>query len=258
MRSFAQIPPTVWQTDLKKLRGDPEAMAVHYYLTTSPSSNMIGIYPLPMIYLAHAIWGSSEGAYQGASKGLRRVIEAGIASYDEETEIVWVHEMSSSQIGARLAPKDNKVSAVAKLLATLPICPITLSFYERFRDLYHLRDQIILDDFERGFQGALEGLRSKEKDKEQEKEREQDLGQEKGNWAPEKKEYTRAIENGDVENEAPELPFDPPSRLEESRAFVMRMGVPSQFQERAMQRHMRGALFPYDIETWKAEARATA
>ena len=191
----------------------------------------------------------SGGHRKGLTKGLRRVVEAGIASYDEENEIVWVHEMSSTQVGASLAPKDNRVSAVAKHLLMLPICLITLSFYERFRDLYHLKDQIILDEFERGFQGASEGLRSKEK----EQEKDQDLGPEKENWALEEKEYTHA-----QENEAPELPYDPPSRLEESRSFVMSMGVPSRFQEAAMQRHMRGALFPCDIETWKAEARARA
>lgn len=248
MRKFATIPPTVWQTDMKKLRGDTDAIAVHYHLTTSPHSTMIGIYPLPMIYLAHEIWGSSEGAYQGASKGLRRVVEAGIASYDEENEIVWVHEMPITQVGASLAPKDNRVSAVAKHLLMLPICPITLSFYERFRNLYHLKDQIILDEFERGFQGASEGLRSKEK----EQEKDQDLGPEQENWALEE-EYTRA-----QENEAPELPYDPPNTIEEGRLFVMRMGVPSQFQEAAMQRHRRGALFPCDIENWKAEARTRA
>lgn len=253
MRSYATVPPTVWQTELKKLRGDPDAIAVHYFLTTSPSSNMIGVYPLPVIYLAHAIWGSSEGAYQGASKGLRRVVEAGIASYDEETEIVWVHEMSSTQVGPRLAPKDNKVSAVAKQLLMLPICPITLSFYGRFRDAYHLKDQIILEEFERGFEGAPEGLRSKEQEQDQDQEKKQDLGPGQENWAFEEKERRRAIEKND-----PEPPYDRPGSLEESRLFVKSVGVPASEQEGAMRRHMRGALFPCDIETWKAEARARA
>jgi hypothetical protein len=253
MRSFATIPPTVWQTDLKKLRGDTDAIAVHYHLTTSPSSNMIGIYSLPMIYLAHEIWGSSEGAYQGASKGLRRVVEAGIASYDEETEIVWVHEMSSTQVGPRLAPKDNKVSAVAKQLLMLPICPITLSFYGRFRDAYHLKDQIILEDFERGFEGASKGLRSKEQEQDQDQKKNQDLGPKQENWAFEEKERKRAIEKNDSD-----LPYDPAGSLEESRLFVKSMGVPAFNQEDAMRRHIRGKLFPCDIENWKAEARARA
>lgn len=55
MRNFATIPPSVWQTDLKKLRGDVEAIAVHYHLTTSSHSTMIGIYPLPVMFLAYDI-----------------------------------------------------------------------------------------------------------------------------------------------------------------------------------------------------------
>ncbi|WP_168879987.1 hypothetical protein [Rhizobium sp. P28RR-XV] len=252
MRNFATIPPSVWQTDLKKLRGDVDAIAVHYHLTTGPHSTMIGIYPLPMIYLAHEIWGSSEGAYQGASKGLRRVIEAGIASYDEETEIIWVHEMAATQVAPRLSPKDNKVSSVAKQLAALPICPITLSFYRHYRDLFHLKDQPILEEFERALLGATqapsEPLRSKDKEKEQDK----DLGQGKGSLSSEDKKdtYTHAQENDDQE-----FPYDPPKSLEDGRTFLVRVGVPAQFIEQALQRHMRGMLYPCDVESWKFEAR---
>ncbi|WP_198647810.1 hypothetical protein, partial [Agrobacterium pusense] len=92
-----------------------------------------------------------------------------MATYDQDRELVWVHDMAAAQIAPRLSPKDNKVVAVGKQLELLPICPITLALYEKWRDLYQLRTLPILDEFERALQGASEGLRSKDKDKEQNK-----------------------------------------------------------------------------------------
>ncbi|CCE94924.1 hypothetical protein SFHH103_00424 [Sinorhizobium fredii HH103] len=241
MRNFATIPPSIWQTDLKKLRGDVEAIAVHYHLTTNSHSTMIGIYPLPLMYLAYEVGIPLEGA----SKGLQRVCREGLATYDAETELVWVHEMAASQVAPRLSPKDNRVVSVAKLLAALPICPISLSFYERYRDVFHLRDQRILDEFERAFLGASDPLRSKDKEKEQ------DLGEGKGTFGSGVKEdtYTHARDHD------PEHPYEQPPTVEEGKAFLMRLGLPPQFMEAALQRLMREALFPCDVNEWKREAR---
>ncbi|NDV88779.1 hypothetical protein GTW51_18960 [Aurantimonas aggregata] len=247
MRSFAAIPPVVWQMDIKKLRGDPTAIAVYYHLTTSPHSTMIGIYALDLHYLSIDL----GIPFEGASKGLRRVIEEGLASYDEEHEIVWVHEMAISQVAPRLSPKDNRVLAVAKQLAQLPICQITLAFYARYRDVFNLRDALCLEDFERssgrGFEGASEGLRSKEK----EKEKDQDLGegQNKIRFDDERLVPTREA------FDAQEFAFEPKPSLEENRKFLVQMGVPAHRMETALQRLIREALFPCDIAEWKTEVR---
>ncbi|CAK7258652.1 MULTISPECIES: hypothetical protein [unclassified Shinella] len=249
MRKFATIPPSIWQTDIKKLRGNVEAIAVHYHLTTSPHSTMIGIYHLPMMYLSYEIGSPLEGA----SKGLQRVCEAGLATYDEESEIVWVHEMAATQVAPRLSPKDNRVSSVAKQLANFPICKITLDFYAHYRDLFHLRDQLCLEEFERAFQGAnqapSEPLRSKEKEQDKE------LGPETGKFGSGGKEdtYTR-----ETENDEQEFPFEAPANLQEGKAFLLRQGLPDRYIEEALQRLMRECLYPCDIREWKREARDCA
>lgn len=242
MRNFATVPPSIWQTDLKKLRGDAEAISIHYYLTTCSHSTMIGIYPLPVMYLAYELGIDLEGA----SKGLRRVSEAGIATYDEEAEIVWVHQMAAMQVAPRLSPKDNRVVAVAKQLAALPICRITLDFYRAYRDLYHFADQPILEEYERGFQGASEALRSKDKEKDK------DLGEGKGKFGSGEQEdtYTR-----EPQSDEQEFPYDPPGSLQQGRDFVVKIGVPQKFIEQALQRLKRGALFPCDVANWKSEVR---
>lgn len=249
MRAFAQVPPTVWQGDVKQLRGDTDAIAIYFHLLTSHHSNMTGIYPLTVGYMAHDL----GMPFEGASKGLRRVCDSGLATYDEDREMIWVHDMALTQIATRLAPRDNKVVAVAKQLEMLPICPITLAFYARYRDVFHLKDQLNLEEFERAFQGASEGLRSKDKDKEQDKE--QDLEQEAGKFGSGDKEdtYTHARENED-----PEDPYEPSPNLGAGRDFVAKLGVPRQFIEAALQRHMRGMLYPCDVENWKIEAKGAA
>lgn len=247
MRSFAAISPTVWQTDIKKLRGDPEAVAVYFHLLTSPHSTMIGIYPLNLDYLAIDLGSPSEGA----SKGLRRVCEVGLASYDEANEIVWVHDMALSQVAPRLSPKDNKVSAIAKQLSMLPICQITLDFYRRFRELYHLWDLPIMEDFERAFRSPFEAPSEPLRSKEKEKDKEQDLGKDQNQFG------SREIELGSTHarEDEQEFAFDPPSSVLEGRDFLVSKGIPVEFIETALQRLMRGALYPCDIEEWKREAR---
>ena len=183
----------------------------------------------------------------------------GLAAYDEETEIVWVHEMAVSQVAPRLAPKDNKVSSIAKQLEMLPICRITLDFYARFRDLYHLKDQPILDEFERAFLSPFEApsepLRSKEKEKDKNQDQGKDPGEGKEPFGSgcKKEVYTHARKS-----EEPEDPYEQPASLEEGRADIVRLGVPAQFVEAALQRHMRGLFFPSDVDQWKEQARGVA
>lgn len=244
MRSFATIPPTIWKTDLKKLRGDLEAIAVYYHLTTSHHSTMIGIYPLNIEYLALDIGIPLEGA----SKGLQRVIDAGIASYDSEAELVWVHDMIRSQVAPRLTPKDNKVAGVAKQIALLPICPISLDFYRLYRTEFHLSGRPECEEYERALQGASEGLRSKEKDKEQDKG--EDLDKESGEIR------TEVSSLASTREDEMELPFDAPDNLSDGRDFLKKIGCPPAFFETALHRLMKECLFPCDIEEWKREARA--
>ena len=55
--------------------------------------------------------------------------------------------------------------------------------------------------------------------------------------------------------EEKQLPYDAPASLEDSRRFLIGLGVPAHRMETAMQRHMREALFPCDVDIWRQEAR---
>ena len=75
MRDYGKISPSFWTGKTGKAikAGGQEAVVVAMYLMSSPHSNMIGMYYLPMMYLAH----EAGLGLEGASKGLRRACEAG-------------------------------------------------------------------------------------------------------------------------------------------------------------------------------------
>lgn len=135
MRDYAQVFPQFWLGKTgKKLRGNADAQLVALYLITSPHANMIGVFHCPMMYIAHETGLSLEGA----SKGLRRVVEEGFCSFDDEHELVWVHEMARFQIGDQLSPKDNRVKSTEREYQKIPECQIRQAFYQKYKTAFYL------------------------------------------------------------------------------------------------------------------------
>lgn len=95
MRDYAKVGPKFWiGATGKKLRAaGPEAQIVALYLMTSPHANMLGLYYIPKMFIAH----ETGLGLEAASKGLQRGIEAGFCEYDEASEMVWVIEWRSTR-----------------------------------------------------------------------------------------------------------------------------------------------------------------
>jgi hypothetical protein len=234
MRKFASIPPRVWQADLKAVRGNLEALTVHYHLTTSGHANMLGLYYVPITYIAHEI-GCAE---EGASKGLISLVEAKICSYDFERELVWVHEMAADQIAPHLSPKDKRVKGVADQLSMLPMCQITLDFYQRYRLPFHLYDERNLEEFEVSMPDSVEApskpLRSKEKEK--------DLGKGEGPSC------SGGSEKSQTASETMFTSYPIPASSADGRAFLISKGVPSDQIDSSLRNLLGGNLTPFDLE----------
>lgn len=170
VREYAKVGPKLWhgQTFKALRKRGPEGVIVGLYLMTSPSSNMLGLFNQPILYMAHET-GLGE---QGALKGLHECIEAGFCSYDMETEIVWVHEMAKYQIAAELKATDLRCKGIQKDYETLPDNPFLGAFFDAYCEPFHMSAR-------RGFEGFEEGaskpppkpLRSQEQEQEQEKEK---------------------------------------------------------------------------------------
>ncbi|MCL5500474.1 DNA-binding protein [Escherichia coli] len=167
MRDYATVAPQFWlgKTGRELRKQGAEAQVVSFYLMTSPHANMLGLYYLPVLYIAH----ETGLGYEGALKGLKSSIEAGFCSYDEDTEMVWVHEMAAYQVGKELKPGDNRCAGVRNEYSSLPENPFLSLFYERYKTDFHLSFK---RESRRISEGASKGLRSQ--DQEQDQEQDQD------------------------------------------------------------------------------------
>ncbi|WP_250438774.1 hypothetical protein [Delftia tsuruhatensis] len=170
MRDYAKAVPKMWHgKTFKALRKQPEGLVVALYLMTSPSSNMLGLYAQPVLYMAYET-GLGE---EGARKGLQQCIEAGYCSYDDESEFVWVHEMASYQIASELKGSDLRCKGIQKDYDALPDNPFLGEFFDRYAEAFHLHGR-------RGVEGATQPpckpLRSQEQEQEQEQEKKEPYG----------------------------------------------------------------------------------
>jgi hypothetical protein len=164
MRDYARVSPQFWIGSTGKAirKRGMECQMVALYLMTSPHSNMLGLYYLPVVYIAN----DTGMTIEGASKALARLSEEGFCTYDNDSEMVWVHEMAIYQIAESLAAKDKQVLGINKALKNLPKCPQILAFYEKYKAAFHLENPSPSE-------GPSKPLRSKE----QEQEKEQDADQ---------------------------------------------------------------------------------
>lgn len=137
MRDYSKVSGVFWTRGTgKSLRGDIEAQLVALYLMTSPHANMIGVFSLPIGYIQI----DTGLPFEGASKGLQRLVEGGFCSYDEAYETVFVHEMANYQIGASLKATDNRVKDIQKQYENLPESLIKSKFFEKYSTAFCLKN----------------------------------------------------------------------------------------------------------------------
>ena len=163
MRDYAKISPQFWigSTGRKLRDAGPEATLVALYLLSNPHANMLGLYYLPQLYIAH----ETGLGIEGASKGLRRAIEAEFCDYDEASEVVFVYEMARFQIAQRLEPKDKRCIGIQREYDALPNNLFLPNFYEKYVGAFHLKKR---REGTGPFEGASKALRSQEQEQEQE------------------------------------------------------------------------------------------
>ena len=138
MRDHAIASPRFWTGETGKLlrRLGHAHQVVAFYLFTCPSSNMIGLYYLPLPTLCHEV-GNLDA--EGASEVLRSLSEGGFAYYDEVSEFVYIPAMASIQVGDRLSPGDKRCIGVARLLEQARKTPFFKHFVDRYDAAYHLK-----------------------------------------------------------------------------------------------------------------------
>lgn len=165
MRTYAKVSPRFWTGSTGRAIREmgPDCQLVALYLLTAPSSNMIGLYYLPLPTVAH----ETGMTLEGASKALRRVADGVFAHYDEASETVWIVNMARDQIGEQLKPSDKQAIGIARQLEEHRASSLARAFHAHYCEAYHLPDMKPLAS---PLQAPSKPLRSQEIEQEQEQE----------------------------------------------------------------------------------------
>lgn len=162
-RDFAKVRARFWTGETgRQIRGlGLEARVVAAYLLTCASSNMIGLYYLPMALLCH----ETGIPLEGACKALRSLESIGFAHYDEGQELVFVPRMAAEQISEQLEPTDKQCAGVARELKGFAKSRFFASFVYLYRTAFHLPESMGIGS---PLEGPCKALRSQEHEQEQE------------------------------------------------------------------------------------------
>lgn len=165
MRDYSKVSPQFWigKTGKEIRRQGPETLIVAMYLMTCPQANMLGMFYLPEMYIAHETGLGMEGAL----KGLSGCIEAGFCSYDRDSEVVWVFEMARHQIADELKERDLRSKGVQNEYDSLPENPFLAGFFDKYGDAFKM---VRKRGSSMPIEGAMKALESQEQEQEQEQE----------------------------------------------------------------------------------------
>lgn len=186
MRDYSKVGPKFWigKTGKALRKQGVETLVVSMYLMTAPSANMLGLYYLPVVTIAH----ETGLGLEGASKGLARAIEVGFCAYDHDAEMVWVYEMAAYQVAERLEARDNRCAGVQRDYDDLPENQHLRGFYEKYATAFHMKS---MRDFGSPSEAPCKPLRSQEQEQEQE--------QDKNNTSANPAAVTPPVQNPDLD-----------------------------------------------------------
>jgi hypothetical protein len=138
MRIYGKITTKFWTSEIgKQIRAaGSQVQIIVVYLLTGPSSNMIGLYYLPLPTLCHEV-GCTKSA---AQKALRALEQIRFAYYDLPTEHVWIPSMAGSEVGASLKPQDSRVECITTMLQGMRHVPFHDAFLDLYREAFHLTE----------------------------------------------------------------------------------------------------------------------
>ena len=135
MRSYGTIPTDFWLDDMgSDIKGNAAAMVLCCYLMSSPHSNMIGIYRLPIEYVK-VDTGLAEEIIRDALATLRA---AQWAFYDEGAKTVWIPTFAAVQVAKELKPKDKRILSIQREVEKATHEEFKKLFLERYAEAYHL------------------------------------------------------------------------------------------------------------------------
>jgi hypothetical protein len=135
VRDFSQVRPSLWTGETgRALRGHTHAQLVQAYLLTCGSTNLAGLYYLPLPLLCHDLGLSLEDARRGLQKLAEPAVD--FARYDEATSYVWVINAARESIGTQPNARDKRLAGVRREVERHTSCPFYAAFKQRYASLF--------------------------------------------------------------------------------------------------------------------------
>lgn len=174
MRDYGRITPQFWTSHIGRLirKLGPIEQLLAVYLLSSPSSNMTGLYYLPIPTICHEL-GISEKEVLKALEGLTGVRWS---EYDHASEVIWIYEMAESQIAEQLHSNDKRCKGAWRELSAYRHTKFFKPFYERYWTKFHLPPLEFPDSSGSPFEAPSMPLGSQDQNQKQKQEQIQESG----------------------------------------------------------------------------------
>ena len=117
---------------IKEAGVDTQMMAA--YLITSHHASRLGIYYLPISYIAYDMNMTTEDA----SKWLQKLCDIGFCCYDKDAEHVWVCNMARYQIGKSRKSDSRRSKKIKETVSTFSDLSFFNAFYEKYQEYFCL------------------------------------------------------------------------------------------------------------------------
>ncbi len=159
MSRYATIYTKIWQDETFKTL-DSDAQMLFIYLLTSPHSNLIGFYYLPMAYVAEDLGNPCETL----SEPFRNLCERGLIEYDSAAKVVLVR----NYLKYNPIQNPNQAKGAVSMLENMPRTHLLAAFLECVEKHCPNHFETLREPFRKGFETVSKPESESETDTESE------------------------------------------------------------------------------------------
>jgi len=136
MRSFGTVKQTFWTGPTgRAIRAEgKDAQLLAVYVMTCPHANMLGCYYLPLVLIKKEL----AMTMPEVVKAMAALEKCEFATYDAESEVIWVYNMAAYQVGDEVSEFDKRLPAIRRAYRDLHDCPFLGPFFDRYAETLHL------------------------------------------------------------------------------------------------------------------------
>ena len=137
MKLFSKLYSDFWinydNAEVINLGIDAQLMAL--YLQGNSHHNILGVYYLPILYIASDL----KLPVKKIQTALKKLCDISYCKYDEKTQYIWVCGTALEQIGENIDIKDNRIKAIQTVWQSLPAKLSFLSdIYHKYHNIFYL------------------------------------------------------------------------------------------------------------------------